>query len=284
MAIELAPLRIDGLIHSPVWVDLLRLDAIHPFVSGNKYFKLKYNLEQALAEGANRIISFGGAYSNHLHALAWAAHLYDIPCTGIVRGEAVSNSTLNDCKAWGMDLVFVSRSDYQQKREAIFLEALQAQYPTAYIIPEGGDNELGLRGCEDILKGIDMLGYQHLVCAVGTGTTFAGLARSLPETCMAWGVPVFKNHDPILDSLREKIPHDRWGWLGGYEDGGFGKYSLDLQQKVAQWEREWDIELDRVYTSKMVWAVMESIEKRVFNSGERVLMVHTGGLQGNRSS
>lgn len=283
MAIELAPLHIDTLISSPVRVDMLRLDAIHPFVSGNKYFKLKYNLEQAIADGANRIISFGGAYSNHLHALAWAAHVYGIPCTGIVRGEAVRNSTLNDCESWGMDLVFVSRSDYQQKREAVFLEALQAQYPTAYIIPEGGDNELGLRGCEDILTGIDMLGYQHLVCAVGTGTTFAGLARSMPETCMAWGVPVFKHHDPILDSLREKIPHQRWGWLGGYEDGGFGQYSVELQQKVSGWERDWGIELDRVYTAKMAWAVMASIEKGVFKLGERVLMVHTGGLQGNRS-
>ena len=283
MAIELAPLRIDKLIHSPVRVDLLRLDAIHPFVSGNKYFKLKFNLERALAEGADRIISFGGAYSNHLHALAWAAQAYGLPSVGIVRGEAVNNPTLRDCMAWGMQLHFVSRSDYNNKREDDYLQRWQAQYPNAFLIPEGGDNALGLQGCEHILDGIDTSVYQHLVCAVGTGTTFAGLARSLPETCMAWGVPVFKHHNPILTSLREKIPYSRWGWLGGYEDGGFGKYSVALQEKVAAWEREWGIELDRVYTAKMVWAVMDSMDKGLFKAGERVLMVHTGGLQGNRS-
>ena len=283
MAIELKPLQIDRLMTTPVQVDMLRLDLIHPFVSGNKFFKLILNIEAAKQQGAELIISFGGAYSNHLHALAWAAHEAGIPSMGLVRGEAVENPTLHDCKQWGMALRFISRSNYQQKREAVFLEALHSQYPKAYIIPEGGDNELGLRGCEDILLGIDMLRYQHLVCAVGTGTTFAGLVRRMPETCMAWGVPVFKHHDPILASLREKIPHQRWGWLGGYEDGGFGKYSVDLQQKVAGWELEWGIELDRVYTAKMVWAVMGSIEKGVFKLGERVLMVHTGGLQGNRS-
>lgn len=282
MAIDIAPLRIDTLLTEPVGVDMLRLDAIHPFVSGNKYFKLKYNIAAALEQGASALVSFGGAYSNHLHALAWAANKYGLPSVGLVRGEPVNNPTLHDCRQWGMQLHFVSRSDYNNKREEDYLQRWQAQYPNAYLIPEGGDNELGLQGCEHILDGIDTSVYQHLVCAVGTGTTFAGLARSLPETCMAWGVPVFKHHNPILDSLREKIPHSRWGWLGGYEDGGFGKYSVALQEKVATWEGAWGIELDRVYTAKMVWAVMESMDKEVFNAGERVLMVHTGGLQGNR--
>ena len=283
MAIELAPLQIHPLITSPVRVDMLRLDLIHPFVSGNKYFKLRLNLEAAKQQGATCIISFGGAYSNHLHALAWAAREEGIPCIGIVRGEAVENHTLNDCKQWGMELQFMARSEYVKKRESAFLQHVQAQYPKAYIIPEGGDNELGLQGCEHIVAGIYLSVYQHLVCAVGTGTTFAGLARSMPETCRAWGVPVFKHHAPVLDSLREKISHSRWAWLGGYEAGGFGKFPESLQEQTKQYEDQFGVALDRVYTAKMLWATLASIEGGLFPAGSSILTVHTGGLQGNRS-
>lgn len=283
MAIDIAPLRIDTLLTEPVGVDMLRLDAIHPVVSGNKYFKLKYNIAAALEQGTSVLVSFGGAYSNHLHALAWAAQEYGIPSVGLVRGEPVNNPTLHDCRQWGMQLQFIPRSDYAHKHEADFLQAWRAQYPNAYFIPEGGDNALGLAGCETILDSIDLRTYEHVVCAVGTGTTFCGIARCLPPTCTAWGVPVFKHHEPVLNRLREQIPHTRWQWLAGYEDGGFGKYSSLLKDRVSAWERQWPLALDRVYTAKMMWAVTDSIAKGVFKPGERILTIHTGGLQGNRS-
>jgi len=161
-------------------IGILRLDLIHPEISGNKWFKLKYNLEQAKKENKNTIITFGGAFSNHIAATAVACKLNELKSIGIIRGEetSVKNPTLSAAQQNGMELLFVSREEYSQKNDSGYLQRLRYMYPEAYIIPEGGDNRLGQKGCEEILT-TDMFRYKNIFCAYGTGTTYKGISKSL---------------------------------------------------------------------------------------------------------
>lgn len=161
-----------------ITLDLLRLDKIHPIISGNKWYKLKYNIEDAIAKGKRTLLSFGGAYSNHLHALAYTGKILSLNTIGIVRGEKVENETLADCVAWGMKLVFINRQEYKNKSEREFIKKLENTYPDAYIIPEGGANHLGLLGCKEMLSIQDKENYDLFFCSVGTSTTFAGIIDS----------------------------------------------------------------------------------------------------------
>ena len=263
-----------------VAVDVLRLDTLHDTISGNKCFKLKYNLLAAQEQGADTIISFGGAYSNHLHALAYACKLFGIKAIGMVRGEDVENPTLTDCKNWGMELRFISRTDYRKKTEPDFLDTIQAQYPNSFIIPEGGDNALGQKGCTEILDRIDTASYDLLCCSIGTGTTLSGLAASFKKEI--WGFAPFKNAHSLKEQLTNSI--SKLQYIDAYNFGGFGKVSDELLHYMQLFKDTHQIELDRVYTSKMFWGLENSLNENVTLQDKKILVVHTGGLQGNRSS
>jgi len=261
-------------------LNILRLDKIHNTISGNKWFKLKYNLLEAKKLDKSTILSFGGAYSNHLHALAYAGKLFKFKTIGIVRGEEVDNPTLADCKKWGMELHFISRLDYRKKTEESFLNELHTKFTNSFIIPEGGDNDLGQKGCEEILRNTKLEKYDILCCSIGTGTTIQGLATSFKKEI--WGFAPFKN----AHSLKEKLlnPIRNLNYIDEYHFGGFGKTPEALRSFVQEFKKSHDIELDKVYTAKMFYGLQEKLQSYAQLSEKKVLVIHTGGLQGNRSS
>lgn len=274
-------------------IDILRLDQIHKTISGNKWYKLKYNLLEAEKRNASAVLSFGGAYSNHLHALAYAGKIFGIKTIGIVRGEKVENPTLQDCQNWGMELHFISRSDYRQKTETDFLDNLENQFSGAYIIPEGGDNTLGQKGCTQILNKVLAANYDILCCSVGTGTTIKGLASTFNKNIEinnkqtglsgkeVWGFAPFKNAHSLREKISTTIPNLQY--IDDYHFGGFGKIKPELERFIADFYKKYNIELDRVYTAKMFFGLQQELSKTPNLANKKILAIHTGGLQGNRS-
>jgi len=264
-------------------LDLLRLDLLHPAISGNKWYKLRYNLAEAIRQGANSLLSFGGAWSNHLHALAFAGRQAGLSTIGYVRGEAVMNPTLRDCADWGMQLHFVSRETYRHKQEVDFLQELQQAHPGAYLIPEGGSNTLGLKGCREILPANLAAPYDLIACAVGTGTTLAGIAQALEPGPSLLGFTVMKQGEYLNETLQPLIPHSRWRLETRFHGGGFGKIQPALRDFMRDFYLLNQVETDRVYTAKMLLGLREMIRQEELNPNLRILAIHTGGLQGNRS-
>jgi 1-aminocyclopropane-1-carboxylate deaminase len=265
-----------------ITADVLRLDRLHPVISGNKWFKLKNYLQQAQRSAANPIITFGGAWSNHLIATAFAAREARLDAVGIVRGEKprVLSTTLSAALRYGMQLEFISRRDYSEKSSAHFLRQLSLRYPGAYIIPEGGAGPPGIRGSEDILRITDTSRYTHILCAIGTGTMFQGLIRaSLPGQSVV-GVPVLKGVDPHIHSPDQS---GRAQVLHGYHFGGYGRHPPELIDFMNEFYRETTIPSDIVYTGRLFYALRDSIRRNFFPTSSRILVIHSGGLQGNGS-
>lgn len=310
---------------------MLRLDRLHPLVSGNKWFKLKYNLEAA---GGRPVVTFGGAYSNHIIATAAACQMKGIACTGIIRGErpAVLNHTLKHAAELGMELVFVSREEYRQMtqegNEAAAWQALAGQHEQAvqqapperggangeheknkpaakpagttgkyspqlsqqqrglpYLIPEGGHNPLGAKGCEEILSLTDTSGYTHIICAVGTGTTLAGLINSATAQQVT-GISVLKGAFSLqtaTENLLKPGLRTPWEILHQFNEGGYGKRSKRLISFMNDFYQQTAIPLDQVYTGKMALAVQQLLQQGYFPPGSNLLLLHSGGLQGNES-
>ncbi len=255
-------------------IGVLRLDLLHPEISGNKWFKLKYNLEQAAKENKNTIITFGGAFSNHIAATAIACKLADLKSIGIIRGEETSsnNPTLSFAKENGMELLFVSRDEYSQKKDSGYLQRLRYMYPDAYIIPEGGDNKLGLKGCEEILTK-EMSDYSTIFCAYGTGTTYKGISKSLLPHQNLVAINVLK-FETIAEEAQTEI-------LNNYHFGGYAKHTQELLNFKYWFEETYSIPLDYVYTSKLFFAVFDLLKQNKFNKTQKILIIHSGGLQGN---
>lgn len=253
---------------------MLRLDLLHPEISGNKWYKLKHNLTEARSQGKKTILTFGGAFSNHIAATAAACNQQGFQSIGIIRGDsdASSNHTLAQAQALGMQLVFLSRSDYRDKTDPIFLEKLSQRFPEAYIVPEGGDNLLGEKGCGEILNSATDA-FTTIFCAYGTGTTFRGMATSLDTHQSLTGINVLK-YDVLLDDERLQV-------LNNYHFGGYARHKPELLTFKTWFENHFAIPLDYVYTAKLCYAVFDLIKQKKIGSHERVLMVHSGGLQGN---
>lgn len=269
-------------------VDLLRLDLIHPIISGNKWFKLKYNIQQIAALGCTEVVTFGGPYSNHLVATAAAAKEFGIQSVGIVRGEfdeAQLSPTMQACKDFGMQLEFISRTAYRQKNEPEFLEQLQLKYPKAFIIPEGGANEWGRKGCLEIYPFISEK-YTHICCAVGSGTTFAGLCNAAAEHQQLLGFVPMKQGRYLENDINNWVSSERsknWLLLDEFHFGGFGKYDQQLIAFMNQFYHQFQVPLDFVYTAKMMKGIQILAEGGFFPQGSRLLCIHSGGLQGNNS-
>lgn len=260
-----------------VSVHMKREDLVHPFISGNKWRKLKYVLADARAQDKNLLVSFGGAYSNHLVALACAGAMCGFKTVAFVRGEAVSNHMLGLCKTWGMQLHFVSRELYRDK-DALFNRHF-SDHPEAYYIDEGGRGELAMQGCAEILNSVQ--GFTHVSCACGTGTTLAGLSMAAQAKGMqADGIAVLK-HEALDEDVRKLVPAlHNWRVHHGYERGGYAKTDAALMSFIRDFAGNTGILLDQVYTAKMMMAVLALLEQDHYAPGSRLLLVHTGGLLG----
>ncbi|WP_118972355.1 1-aminocyclopropane-1-carboxylate deaminase/D-cysteine desulfhydrase [Taibaiella koreensis] len=293
MAIKLQEqLRIDypddeRLRHAGIRLGILRLDELHPRVSGNKWFKLEENLNAAREAGAMRLLTFGGAYSNHLLATAAAAHHLGWESIGMVRGlharEALTG-TLQECAALGMELVFLSREEYNEKESPRFLDILRSRYPQTWIIPEGGNNEAGTKGAGSITRYLPA-DSTHIAVAIGTGTTFAGIRATLDARIAMLGFPVMKGGAYLEAILKDRIPstQNNWSLCDAYHFGGFGRHTEALLSFMNDFYERHRIPLDFVYTGKMMCGIFEMIEAGSLPPGSHVIAIHTGGLQGNRS-
>lgn len=257
-----------------VEVFIKRDDLIHPFVSGNKWRKLQLALERARAAEAQTLISFGGAYSNHLLALACAGATLGYQTKAIVRGEQVTNPVLGLCRTWGMELIFVSREAYKDK------EALKLAYdqPGFFWIDEGGKGKEGAKGCEAILEGV--AGFSHVVTAVGTGTTLAGLATAGQQKGMkAEGICVLKGATEMEQEIQQ-LTTAPFTLHTNFHEGGYAKTTPALWELIDRVAQETGILLDQVYTAKMVKGTLQLAEAGYFPTQSKLLLVHTGGLMG----
>lgn len=266
-----------------IQLDVLRLDLIHAQISGNKWFKLKYNLLQAAEQGFTKVCSFGGAYSNHLHALAYACHCLGIESIGFVRGDVVDNPTLRDCQSWGMKIKWMDRKTYRLKNQSFVLNQLKENYPDYFLIPEGGDNQAGYQGCCEILSESIQMKYDIFACPIGSATTFKGIAAMRNHRYQVWGFPAFKGHEALKSQLDQSHPVKNIQLFTEYHFGGFGKCPPALFEWMNLFENKHQIPLDRVYTAKMFFAIFDLLSKAQIPPKSRVLLIHTGGLQGNRN-
>lgn len=261
-----------------VEVFIKREDQIHPFISGNKWRKLKYVLADAKKQNKTMLVSFGGAYSNHLVALACAGAMYGFQTKAFVRGDEIINHMLGLCSMWGMELEFVPRELYRDK-----IALYQQQYSErddVYFIDEGGKGELAAKGCEEMLK--DINGFTHVICAVGTGTTFAGLINGAGvKGIKAEGICVLKGAEEINNEIRSLVRTNAdWYLHHRFHEGGYAKTSPELFQFMDDFSKQTGILLDQVYTAKMMKAVITLVSEGYYNSSNKLLVIHTGGLLG----
>lgn len=261
-----------------------REDELHPVVSGNKYRKLAYNLEEAKRQNKKTLLTFGGAYSNHLVATAAAGFDFGFSTIGIVRGDELKNAvskndTLQTALNYKMELHFVSREVYRQKASPSFIEELHQKYGDFYLVPEGGTNTLAVKGCEQILTSNDAV-FDVICSAVGTGGTISGIINSLNKHQKAIGFPALKGDFLQKEVKKYTIPHKNWSLYTNYNFGGYAKVSGELITFINQFKSETQIPLDPVYTGKMMFGIVDMIKKGIFAKGTKILAIHTGGLQG----
>ena len=264
-------------------VTIKREDLIHPFVSGNKFRKLKYNLLVAKKEKYETLLTFGGAFSNHIAAVAYAGKENGFKTIGIIRGEELHNKitenpTLLFAQNCGMQFEFISREAYRSKSETFFLENLKQQFGDFYLIPEGGTNVLAIQGCEEILTTEDAE-FDYICCSVGTGGTISGIINSVLPHQKVIGFPALKG-DFLNEEIRNFVHNDNWELITEYHFGGYAKVNEVLIQFINQFYAENNIPLDPIYTGKMVFGVIDLIQKNYFHAGSKILLIHTGGLQG----
>lgn len=283
-------------------VDLLRLDSLHPIVSGNKFYKLRFYIAAAIQNGCSTVVSFGGPYSNHIVALAFTAREAKLKSIGYIRTNADEPMTpsLAEAKAYGMELVYLGRTDFQTKKASIL--ELSATKSDTYFIDEGGYGAIGAKGAATILSENNTAHYDYIICAVGTGTMLAGCINAAIPNQKIIGIPVLKNegsieseinallidkndpsNDPNYDSSNDKISSQPYTLLHQFHQGGYAKTNsmmIDFMNRL--WDTE-KIPTDIVYTSKLLFGVEQLIQENYFEKDASILVIHSGGLQGNRS-
>lgn len=270
-----------------VWVK--RDDLIHDEVSGNKWRKLNYNVK-AFQEGSYKaIVTFGGAYSNHILATAKVGFDFQIPTIAIIRGEEQLplNPTLKRSKELGMEIHYVSRTEYREKDSVEYLEKIKKQFGKVYIIPEGGGNKEGVIGCKDIVAEIKEE-FDYIITDCGTGATLAGISLALTEKQKAIGIPVLKGGSFILDEVKKYVELlnedaskiNNIELVTDYHFGGYAKHTPELIEFMRWLYTEAEIKTDPVYTGKLFFGVLDLIKKNYFPTGANIVVVHTGGLQG----
>lgn len=275
----------QDIVYNGLSLSIKREDLLHPFVSGNKFRKLRYNILEAIATGNDIIVTFGGAYSNHIAATAFACQELGIKCIGIIRGEELydkvqDNPTLSFAEKCGMVFDFISREAYQEKATMEFLLGLQNKYGKHYLLPEGGTNELAVKGCEEILNETDQQ-FDFICCAVGTGGTIAGIINSAGSHQKIIGFPALKG-DFLKEDIRKFAKSNNWDLVTTYHFGGYGKVTESLIDFLNDFHNKTKVSLDPIYTGKMFFGVIDLIQKGYFPEGSKILLIHTGGLQGVR--
>lgn len=281
-------LESDFLSQKGISVTVLRLDKIHKEVSGNKLFKLHYFVEACLQTTHKTILTFGGAFSNHLVATAFLCNKKGIKCIGIVRGEeskALSH-TLLKCKELDMHVHFISRADYKNIDEEEEIKNLQNAFGECTIIPEGGYSNEGAKGASLIMNFIKNRNYSHVSTCVGTATTLAGLLMNNEKNTAIIAVPVIKNMTDInerIQKLTDNSYKNNLSIFSDYHFGGYAKYKNELIHFMNQFYSDYNIPTDFVYTAKMMFAIFDQIKNGYFLRGSNIVCIHTGGLQGNAS-
>ncbi len=265
-------------------IDVLRLDLIHPVISGNKWYKLRFYMEEAIHKGYTEIASFGGAYSNHIVATACACNFHQLKSVGYIRGDKTEplSHTLQAAADFGMQLIFISRADYKNKTALI----KNNQQPNRYWIPEGGYGILGAKGAASILNTVSLEKYTHIIAAVGSGTMLAGLLNGSRADQTIIGISSQKNNK----SLESEVLHltlsenqHRLILMHHYHFGGFAKHPSELIHFMVDFWKKESIPTDIVYTGKVFFAISDLLQKQYFKPGHRLLVIHSGGLQGNLS-
>jgi len=278
----------SGIRRKDISLFIKREDLIHPEISGNKYRKLKYNLVQATLENKSTLLTFGGAFSNHISATAFAGKLHGFKTIGVIRGNELgddlektlaTNPTLKFAHDCGMQFHFVSRSDYRNKNSKEFIQQLKDVFDDFYLVPEGGTNELAVKGCEEILSE-ETNQFDVLCLAVGTGGTISGLINSAQEHQKIIGFPALKGD--FLQHEIKKYVHQTKNWKlnTDYHFGGYAKTSDELITFINQFKKETSIPLDPVYTGKLLYGLVDLINKDYFEENTCIVAIHTGGLQG----
>lgn len=283
--ITIDPIAADFLKNKNISLSVVRLDKIHPIISGNKLFKLHFFLKELILLSKEGILTFGGAYSNHLVASAWLCKINGLKSVGIVRGErpALLSHTLLSCISYGMELQFISREAYDNKEQENFLETLSEKWKNYLLIPEGGYHAKGAAGAALITNFIDTKST-HICTAIGTATTFAGLIEGAGKDQQIIGIPVLKG----MTDVKERVTHltgstKVFQLLDGYHFGGYAKKTPELINFMNEVYEQYQLPTDFVYTAKMMFAIFDAIKNGVFKCGSKITCVHTGGLQGNAS-
>ncbi len=284
-------------VQRDVELHVKRLDLIHPLVNGNKWYKLKYNIERAIVSDHKTLLTFGGAWSNHIHAAAAAGKLAGLTTIGIIRGEepTTPSTTLQFAKEQGMQLEFVSRLDYEDRATEEFKAWLLDRYGAFHLVPEGGSNYYGVNGCMEILSDEELAQYDIIVCACGTGATLAGMLLKATGKVRFIGFSALKGGDFLADEVVKHIEYflmdrtlaeeyrEQFSIDSQFHFGGYGKWNDELIAFIQKIDSEFSLPLDQVYTGKAIYGILKRIENGEIAAGSKVLFIHTGGLQGRNS-
>lgn len=293
--ISLTPIFEDFFKTKNIQLFVLREDLIHPEISGNKWRKLKYNCIEAKEKGFKQLLTFGGAYSNHIAATAAAGREFGFNTIGIIRGEEALplNNTLQLAADNGMTLKYVSRNFYRdEKYNASFLKELRNELGDFYLIPEGGSNAFAVKGCAEIKNNI-LIDFDVIACACGTGGTISGIIASLDHSKTIIGFPALKGGEFLVNDIQQllndystvfnqQITNNNWSLNTDYHFGGYGKISNELVDFINDFKQKHQILLDLIYTGKMLFGIYHIAKTTEQLNGKKIVVVHTGGLQGNK--
>lgn len=267
-----------------------REDLIHPLIKGNKWYKLKYNLENAHKQGFKKILTFGGAFSNHIYAIASAGHLFGFQTVGIIRGEEhiPLNPILSHAVSCGMEISYLDRATYRNKNEAEVINLLKEKFGNFYLVPEGGTNPLAVKGTKEILQSIDIK-YDYVCCACGTGGTLAGLVAGVSDNIQKIGFSVLKGdflqkdiENLLQGAIKQKIildkPYLNWQVNNDYHFGGYAKATTALQDFVQDFSQKYQIPIEPIYTGKLFYGIFDLVSRGFFPKNSIILAIHSGGV------
>jgi 1-aminocyclopropane-1-carboxylate deaminase len=277
-----------------VSLGVLRLDQIHPLINGNKWFKLKHNIEFARNNCLDRIVSFGGAYSNHIYALAAAGNLFGFETVGLIRGELILplNPVLAFAQSQGMKLIALSRSEYKNKQNPDFIKSLHQQFNNSYVLPEGGANDLALEGCAEIVRCLEWRTAsknRYIAAACGTGSTLAGLVKGVSDSLMApapdlIGIAVLKGQGYLQKEVARWLQCTtlakpvNWSVIEQYHCGGYAKSSAELRAFLGEFAGMTPMPVEPVYTGKLFYGVFGMIKNGSIPPNSEVIAIHSGGV------
>ena len=282
MQVENQSVHLPILKEKQVQLSIKREDLIHPLISGNKFRKLKFNLIAAKKKDLNTLLTFGGAYSNHIAATAYAGKLHGLKTIGVIRGEElvekwIENPTLKLAHEHGMQFKFISRDSYRNKNSVEFTNELESEFGDFYLLPEGGSNKMAIKGCEEILTYEDAQ-FDIICSSIGTGGTIAGIINASKQNQVVLGFPALKG-DFLKEDIRNFTPKKNWQLQTDYHFGGYAKVSAELVHFINDFNTQTQIPLDPIYTGKMLYGILDLIKKDHFKPTTKILAIHTGGLQ-----